>query len=260
MKRIRIIPLLLFEKGGLVKTKAFKSPTYVGDPINAIKIFNEKEVDELIFIDIEATREQSIPNYALITEIATECFMPLCYGGGINSLEQIKEILRLGVEKVCLGTIAFTQQELVTQAANKFGNQSIVVSVDVRTNKAGQKTVFISNGKINTELTPVDYAQKMERLGAGELLVQSIDQDGMQNGYDLELIESISNSVSIPVIACGGAKNLKDIQKAIESGASAAAAGSMFVFYGRYNAVLINAPLQSEIITLNNSLNQKLEW
>lgn len=251
MKRIRIIPLLLFEKGGLVKTKAFKSPTYVGDPINAIKIFNEKEVDELIFIDIEATQEQSIPNYALITEIATECFMPLCYGGGINSLEHIKEILRLGVEKVCLGTIAFTQQELVTQAANKFGNQSIVVSVDVRTNKAGQQTVFISNGTINTDLSPLDYAQKMEQLGAGELLLQSIDQDGMQNGYDLDLIESISNSVSIPVIACGGAKNLKDIQQSIENGASAAAAGSMFVFYGRYNAVLINAPSEIEINDLN---------
>lgn len=256
MKRIRIIPLLLFEKGGLVKTKEFKSPTYVGDPINAIKIFNEKEVDELIFIDIEATRELRSPNYSLITEIATECFMPLCYGGGINSLEHIKEILRLGVEKVCLGTIAFNQQELVTQAANKFGNQSIVVSVDVRTNKAGKQTVYISNGKINTELSPIDYAQKMEQLGAGELLVQSIDQDGKQNGYDLKLIESISNSVSIPIIACGGANDLSDIEDVIKSGASAAAAGSMFVFYGKYNAVLINAPSEKEIKQLNQNFKQ----
>lgn len=254
MKRVRIIPLLLFEKGGLIKTKMFNHPTYIGDPINALKIFNEKEVDELIFIDIEATRVKKAPNYQLIKEIATECFMPLCYGGGIKTINQIKEILHLGVEKVCLGTSAHLNPELITQAADKFGNQSIVVSIDVRTNKNGTQHVFVSNGTMNTGLSPIDYAIKMEQLGAGELLIQSIDKDGEQSGYDLGLIQSISKAVSVPIIACGGAKNLNDIKSAILQGASAAAAGSMFVYYGKYNAVLINAPSDTDIKELNQNL------
>lgn len=255
MKRIRIIPLLLFEKGGLAKTKVFNNPTYVGDPINAIKIFNEKEVDELIFIDIEATRLSKAPNIQQLSEIASECFMPLCYGGGITTIDQIKQILHLGVEKVCLGTIAHTNPELVTIAASKFGNQSIVISIDIKTEKSGKQTVFVSNGKISTGMEPIEYSQKMEQLGAGELLIQSINHDGMQNGYNLEVIEAISKAVSVPVIACSGAKNLSDVQLAIEHGASAAAAGSMFVFYGKYNAVLINTPSESEIHELNKIIS-----
>lgn len=253
MKRIRIIPLLLVENDGLTKTVQFNQRTYVGDPINAIKIFNEKEVDELIFIDIEASAKKKQPNFKLISEIATECFMPLCYGGGITKIEEIKIILSSGVEKVCLGKAVFYTPELITEAAKRFGNQSIVVSIDVRLVK-GNYRVFVNNGKIDTHLNVVEYAQKMEQLGAGELLLQSIDRDGKQTGYDTSLIEIISNAVEIPVIIAGGANTMQDFEQGINHGASAVAAGSMFVFYGKHRAVLINTPSKEEFDSLNNSL------
>jgi cyclase len=253
MKRIRIIPLLLFENDGLTKTVQFNQRTYVGDPINAIKIFNEKEVDELIFIDIEASAKKKQPNFKLISEIATECFMPLSYGGGITNIEEIKTILSSGVEKVCLGNTAFFAPELITEAARRFGNQSIVVSIDVRFIK-GDYRVFVNNGKIDTHLNVVEYAQKMELLGSGELLLQSIDRDGKQNGYDNSLIELVSNAVEIPVIIAGGANSMNDFEQGIKHGASAVAAGSLFVFYGKHRAILINTPSKEEFDNLNNSI------
>ena len=253
MKRIRIIPLLLFENDGLTKTVQFNQRTYVGDPINAIKIFNEKEVDELIFIDIEASSKKKQPNFKLISEIATECFMPLCYGGGITKIEEIKTILSSGVEKVCIGNAAFSTPELITEASKRFGNQSIVVSIDVRLVK-GEYRVFANSGKTDTQLNVVEYARKMEHLGAGELLLQSIDHDGKQSGYDTSLIEIVTNAVEIPVIVAGGANSMHDFELGIKHGASAVAAGSMFVFYGKHRAVLINTPSKEEFDSLNNSI------
>lgn len=247
MNRYRIIPVLLNSTSGLVKTTRFKNPKYVGDPINAIKIFNEKEVDELIILDIDSTKNKTEPNIDFIKKIATECFMPLCYGGGITKLEQIESILFNGVEKVSLNTSAYYNPKLIKEAANKFGNQSIVVSIDVKKNWMNKPLVFTAKGTKNTRLNPVEYAKEMESNGAGELLINSIDKDGTYTGYDLELIEKISQSVTIPIISCGGAKSITDFSQAINSGASAVAAGSMFVFFGDLKSVLINYPTTEEL-------------
>ncbi|MFN4234152.1 MAG: AglZ/HisF2 family acetamidino modification protein [Bacteroidia bacterium] len=251
MKAIpRVIPVLLLQNSGLVKTQKFKNPKYVGDPINAVKIFNEKEVDELIFLDITATKENRKPNYKLLNEIATECFMPLCYGGGINSINDIKNVINAGVEKVSINTAAIENPEFIKEASDKFGSSTIVVSIDVKKTFWGKKTIHVYSGSKNTGLDPIQFAIKMQEKGAGELLLNAIDRDGLMNSYDLELIEMISREVDIPVIACGGAGNLKHFKEAIHSGASAVAAGSMFVFHGRHRAVLINYPSQKELQTL----------
>jgi cyclase len=239
--------VLLNSNNGLVKTVKFNHPKYIGDPINAIKIFNDKEVDELIFLDINATRLNQKPNFSLIKEIATECFMPICYGGGITSLEEIHKILYSGIEKVSINTAAYSNPNLIKQAANQFGNQSIVVSIDVKKNWRGKQYVYINNGTKNTNETSIEFAQKMEDLGAGELLINSIDKDGTYSGYDLDLIQAISEKVTIPIIACGGASAITDFKKAVEKGASAVAAGSMFVYYGELKSVLINYPSEYEL-------------
>jgi len=244
----RIIPCLLLRNRGLVKTIKFKDPKYLGDPINVVKIFNDKEVDELIFLDIMATAEKRKPPFELLAEIASECFMPLGYGGGLRDLEDVKTILNLGVEKVCINSYAVENPSFIHAAADFAGSQSIVVSIDVRRGRFDKYRVFTHSGKKATGLDPVRLATEMERMGTGELLLNSIDQDGMMQGYDLELIRQVSSAVSIPVVACGGAGSVQDLADAVQKGgASAAAAGSLFVFQGPHRAVLISYPSAREL-------------
>lgn len=239
----RIIPSLLLRDNGLVKTIKFKNSTYIGDPINAVKIFNEKEVDELIFLDIDATRDKKEPPYELIKDIATECFMPFCYGGGVKSIDQIRKLLACGTEKVAINSEAFNNPNFIKEAAQVFGSSTIVISMDYKKKLFGKTFVYVNGGRKNTKLDPVTYAKNMEELGAGELLVNAIDHDGTMSGYDIEMIRKITDAVSIPVIACGGAGNLNDFKEVFQdANASAAAAGSFFVFQGKKRGVLISYP------------------
>jgi cyclase len=248
MNRGRVIPVLLLKNEGLVKTIKFKDPKYVGDPRNAVKIFNEKEVDELSFIDISARVKRVGPNFQMIEEIASECFMPLCYGGGVNTLEEIKKLFSIGVEKVSLNTLLHTNPEIVNEASRQYGSQSIIASIDVKKNFFGKYEVFTNSGTKNTKLDPVKFAINMQELGVGEILLNSIDRDGVMKGYDLVLISSITSVIDIPLIACGGAGNLEHMRDAISIGkASAVAAGSMFIYHGKHNAVLINYPKQEDL-------------
>ena len=247
----RIIPTLLLKNTGLVKTINFKRPTYIGDPINAVKIFNEKEVDEVIFLDITKTKEKKEPNFNLIKEIANECFIPFAYGGGLNSVDSIRKILKLGAEKVIINTAAFYTPNLISEAASIFGSQSIVVSIDYKKIWSGKKNVFVEAGKKNTKIDPVSYALRMEELGAGELYINSIDHEGKRCGYDIETIGAIASKVKIPVIASGGANDLDDIKNLLKkTQISAASAGSIFVFYGDMNGVLINYPNREKIASI----------
>lgn len=243
MKTKRVIPCLLLRSNGLVKTIKFKNPVYVGDPINAVKIFNEKEVDELIFLDIDATRNRTEPSYHIIKNIASECFMPFCYGGGINRLDQIEKIIALGTEKVCINSAAYLQPGLIKEAVEKFGSSTIVVAIDVKKNTFGKYRVYIKGGTMDTKQHPAEYVKRIESLGAGEIFLNSIDRDGTMAGYDLDMIKMISGTVSVPVIVCGGAGNLQHFKEAITiGGASAVSAGSYFVFQGKRRAVLITYP------------------
>jgi cyclase len=247
MKRVRVIPALLIRDGGLVKSVKFKDYKYVGDPINAVKIFNEKEVDEIVILDISATAKKKGPDLKAIREIASEAFMPLGYGGGITHLDEIKELIASGVEKVILNNSAIVSPQLVTDGAKYVGSQSIVVSIDVKKNIWGKYKVYARNASQGTGLDPVEFAQTMEAAGAGELFISSIDRDGAFSGYDLELIKLVSGAVKIPVVASCGAASLDDFRQAIEAGASAVSAGSMFVFQGPHRAVLISYPSQKEL-------------
>lgn len=242
MYRNRIIPCLLLKGDGLVKTIRFKEPKYVGDPINAVKIFNEKEVDELIFLDISATPGGQEPNFDRVRDIAGECFMPICYGGGVRTLEHAKRLFHLGVEKISLNTVAAENPPLIGELAAAFGSQSIIVGVDVRRDWLGRPRVFTGCGTKNTGRTPVDYVKEMVDRGAGEILLNSIDRDGTMKGFDLGLVREVTAAVSVPVVACGGAGSLADLDAAVAAGASAVAAGSLFVFTGPHRAVLINYP------------------
>lgn len=243
----RVIPCLLLKDQGLVKTVKFKDPKYIGDPINAVKIFNDKEVDELLFLDIRASVECKSPPLKILEEIASECFMPLAYGGGVRSLDDVRQIFAVGVEKVCINSYAVENPEFIRQAAEMFGSQSIVVSIDVKRNLFGKYEVYTHGGSRHTKIDPVEHARRMEQMGAGELFVNSIDRDGTQQGYDIELIRKISSAVAVPVIASGGAGRLEHFVEAVNSGASAVAAGSMFVFHGKHRAVLISYPEQGEL-------------
>jgi imidazole glycerol-phosphate synthase subunit HisF len=251
MRRIRVIPVLLLQNGGLVKGKKFRKHQYVGDPINAVKIFNEKEVDELAVLDISATISRRSPNIKQIAEIASEAFMPLSYGGGITKIEDVDELFYFGIEKVILNSSVFLNPGLITTIANKYGIQSVVVSIDVKKDWFGRNLVYTNCGNKNTNTEPGQLAKKYENLGAGEILLTSIDQEGTYRGYHIELIKEISSVVSIPIIANGGAGSMIHLKKAIESGASAVAAGNMFVFQRPLNAVLISYPNLSEIEDLN---------
>ncbi len=237
----RVIPCLLLSHGKLVKTVQFQNPNYIGDPVNAVKIYNEKEVDELIILDIAATKEGINPSFEMVKKIADECFMPLCYGGGIRTLEDIEFLLKIGVEKVAINTYAYKNPLFVEKASKMFGAQSIIVSIDVN------KFVYIKGGTESTFLDPIDYAKRVENAGAGEILLTSISKDGTMSGYDLDLISRVSKAVKIPVIACGGAGKIQDFLEAVKRGASACAAGSLFVYHGRNKAVLINFPSREEL-------------
>lgn len=244
----RIIPCLLVKNKGLVKTVNFKNPKYVGDPINAVRIFNEKEVDELIVLDIDATLENRGPDYNMIENIAAECRMPLCYGGGVTTNDQVQKIIQLGVEKVTISSSALDNPNLVTEAAECMGNQSVVVVLDVKKNNTSDTyEVWTRNGSNNTGKSPSETARIMERLGAGEIVINSIDNDGQMKGYDLALVEKIRESIRVPLTVLGGAGSLHDIGRLIHRfGAIGAAAGSLFVFKGTYKAVLINYPNRKE--------------
>ena len=241
------MPVLLLQGDGLVKGIQFKNHTYVGDPMNAIHIFNEKEVDELVFLDITATQENRAPRLAYIAKIADECFMPFAVGGGIKDVKQIREILYAGAEKVSINTAAVENPTLISEAANLFGSQSVVVSIDYKKTWPDSKWVFTYSGTKNTKLDPIEWAVRVAELGAGEILLNSMDRDGSMEGYDIETIAQVSSAVNVPVIACGGAGNIEHLGEAVRSGASALAAGSMFVFHGRKRAVLISYPTQKEL-------------
>jgi len=245
--RSRIIPILLLQGSGLYKTRKFLKPVYIGDPINAIKIFNEKEVDELCFLDINASKLKQEPNFKILKNIASECFMPLSYGGGITSFEIVRKLTSIGFEKVIINTAAFENRKLIPELSKYFGVSTIVGSVDVKKNWYGKEEVRIKSGLKKIPFTPEAWAIELESQGVGEIIINSINNDGELCGYDIDLIKRISDVVSVPVIAAGGARNLDDIEDAkIIGGASAAAAGAMFVFHGKHRAVLIKYPSEKE--------------
>lgn len=239
---VRVIPCLLLRSGGLIKTAQFKDEKYVGDPLNAVRIFNEKEVDELIFLDVTATAEGRTPDIGFIREIAGECFMPLSYGGGISSLADLEALFSAGVEKVVINAAAFERCDVIRQAVGIYGSQSIVVAMDVRRSIFGRYSVWTHRASRDRKVDPVQHAKEMDELGVGEIFLNSIDRDGTGKGYDLELIERVARAVAMPVIASGGAGKIEDFQAAVDAGASAVAAGSLFVFYGKHRAVLITYP------------------
>ena len=232
-----------------MKTVNFKDPKYVGDPINAVKIFNEKEVDELIVLDIDASSEGRNPDFTLIKNLAAECRMPLCYGGGVKTIKHAKEIIHLGAEKIAISSAAIEDPLLVSAIAEEVGKQSVIVVIDVKKKGLLSKyEVFTHNGTKATGKNPVEFAREMEKLGVGEIVVNSIDNDGVMKGYDMKLIESIREAVNVPMTVLGGAGSLSDIQQIVNKfGVIGVAAGSLFVFKGVFKAVLINYPKRSEI-------------
>lgn len=244
----RIIPCLLIHNKGLVKTVKFKEGKYVGDPLNAVRIFNEKEVDELMVLDIDASVKGSEPNYLLIEKIAKECRMPLCYGGGIKTVVQAKRIFSYGVEKIAISSLAVEKPEIVSEMAMAVGNQSVVVVMDVhKRSLLGKYELYTHNGTKETGLNPVDFAIEMQKRGAGELVVNNIDNDGTMRGFDMRLIGLVKQAVSIPITVIGGAGSLDDVGEVIRHhGLVGVSAGSLFVFKGKYKAVLINYPNPQE--------------
>ena len=242
MLRPRIIPCLLVQGNGLVKTVRFSAPKYIGDPLNAVRIFNEKGVDELVVLDIDATVEGREPDYDLIRNLASECRMPLCFGGGIHSMEQAQRIIRLGVEKVALSSALVDRPELASELAVALGSQSVVAVLDVkRSGWRGQHHVFVRNGTVDTKNRPAVLAARLCEAGVGEVIINSIDRDGTMEGYDMELMAQVREHVSVPLTALGGAGCAEDIESLVARfGIVGAAAGSLFVFKGRYRAVLIN--------------------
>ena len=256
MLKPRIIPVLLIKNKGLVKTVKFKDAKYVGDPINAVKIFNEKEVDELVVLDIDASIEGREPDYKTIENLASECRMPLCYGGGIKTIEQAQQILSLGVEKVALSSSAIENPDLISKLSERVGRQSVVVILDVKKKFLGKKyECFIHNGTINTKLCPFEFAEKAQELGVGEIVVNSIDQDGTMKGYDLEFVSNFKSQINVPVTILGGAGEYGHIEQLIsQEGIVGAAAGSLFVFKGKYRAVLINYPNKQEKESMISSI------
>jgi cyclase len=264
MLRPRIIPCLLIHNGGLVKTIGFQNPKYVGDPINAVKIFNEKEVDELIVFDIDATRNQQGPDFNLIRKLAVECRMPFCYGGGITTVNQAKQIINLGAEKVAISSSAVLNLKLVEEIGNNIGKQSVVVVLDVRKKNRFLSSpvydIYINNRRIKTNLNLVDFINNLNSIGIGELVVNSIDNDGLMKGYDFDLIQLVRNITDFPMTVLGGAGSLHDLKQLFDRFTIiGAAAGSFFLFKGKYRAVLISYPSREEIrfITKNNSNNLK---
>ena len=247
MYRARVIPCLLLSGEGLVKTVRFSSPRYVGDPINAVKIFNEREVDELALLDITATREQREPAFDHLRAIAGECFMPLSYGGGIRTIEHARALFSIGIEKVIINTAAVEEPSLLTAVAAEYGSQAVIAGIDVKKDWLGRCRVFTRAGTTNSGLSPQAHAEAVVAKGAGEILLTSIDRDGTMSGYDVEMIRELSRAVPVPLVACGGAGTVAHLGEAIRAGASAVAAGSLFVFAGSRRAVLINYPSPAEL-------------
>ena len=248
MLRTRIIPTLLLHDESLVKTVRFNKFTYVGDPCNTVRIFNELEVDELLFLDIKASREKRSPNLKLLANIANECFMPLAYGGGIRTLDDAKAIFEIGFEKVVVNTSALETPELITKLAEHFGSQAVIVSLDVKKDLLGAYHVCTYSGTKKIKYNPVEQAKKMELLGAGEILLTSIEREGTWNGFDLELIKSVTEAVSVPVVAHGGAGTIEHIGEVVKySRASAVALGSMVVFQKKGMGVLVNFPDEQQV-------------
>lgn len=246
--RTRLIPTLLLDDGGLVKTVKFKEGTYVGDPANTVRIFNELEVDELCILDIHATRQRRAPSWDLLTELASEAFMPLSYGGGVRDVETVGKLLRTGFEKVIINTAAVDRPDLVRRASDAYGTQAIIVSIDVRRKILGRYEVMVESGSRGTGMDPVEAAQRAQDLGAGEILLTAIDREGTWSGLDTKLIAQVTRKVTIPVIAHGGAGTVEHIGEAVhDGGASAVALGSMVVFQGKDLGVLVNFPDQAEL-------------
>lgn len=242
MLKTRVIPVLLMKDNGLYKGVKFKNHRYVGDPINAVKIFNEKEVDELVLLDIEASVLNKEINFKLLEDIVSEAFMPLAYGGGIKSVEDAKSLFRLGIEKIVLNTTALSNKGIIEDIVSIFGSQSVVFSLDIKKTFWGNYCVYSKSGTIKIKHNVLEICKAMENIGVGEIIINSIDRDGCMEGYDLEIINTISSNLSIPTVACGGASGLQDFQYAIDYGAHAVAAGSMFVYSGVHKAVLISYP------------------
>lgn len=256
MLRPRIIPSLLIHDKGLVKTVKFKDHKYIGDPINAVKIFNEKEVDELAVFDIDATVLGNEPNYILIEKLANQSRMPLCYGGGVKTVKQAQRIFSLGVEKIALSSSIIQNPNLITEISEKVGSQSVIVVLDVKKKLLGGYEIYTHNGKKSTGISPIKFAKIAQKSGAGEVIINSIDNDGMMNGFDMNIIAKVREEITIPLTVLGGAGNLEDIKKVIlKNGIIGVAAGSLFVFRGVYKAVLINYPSKEEKNTLYKSLN-----
>jgi len=248
--RPRVIPCLQLRNRSLVKTRRFRDLVYLGDPVNAVKIFNEKEADELIVLDITATSDGRSPNFEFVAEFASECFMPLAYGGGIRAAEHVARLFAIGVEKVVINSAAF-ETDLVTRAASEHGSQSVVVSMDVKESFLGGHEVYVRSGTKRTRLDPVAYARRMEEAGAGELFVNFIDLEGMQLGYNVAVLAEIAAAVSIPVIGCGGAGTLAHLRTAFrDTGVAALAAGTMFCLHGKHRAPLISFPTPAEVAGL----------
>jgi cyclase len=237
---MRVIPVLLLDNKRLVKTIQFKNPIYVGDPINAVKIFNEKEVDELTLIDITATKENRKPDFRLIEDIVSEAFMPIGYGGGIKSIEDARTLFTLGVEKVVLNSLLIENEGEISRLVGEYGSQSVVACIDYKKNLFGKKNPFFKGLSKSLSTDVLEFAKRIQDLGVGEIILQSVDKDGSGSGYDLEMLSLISKAVSIPVVVAGGASTGNDFRLAFDHGASAAAAGSMFVFNGKHRAVLIS--------------------
>jgi len=256
-KRPRIIPCLTLQHMDLVKTIGFKKPRYLGDPVNSVKIFNKKNVDEMCIIDISATKEKRKPDFEYLFEIASEAFMPLCYIGGIKTIDDAKKLFRIGYEKIGVNSLLYENPDEVKRIADYAGCQSVVASIDVKTGLLGNKEVWIYGATKDVRESPITAVKRALKYGVGELLITSIDRDGLMKGFDCELIQSVSKNVNVPVIACGGAGSIFDIKKVIEIGkADAVAVGSFFVYYGKNKAVLINTPsedeyIQSEIFIIN---------
>jgi cyclase len=251
MFRPRVIPVLLLKNLGLVKSVRFKNFRYIGDPINAVKLFNDMGADELVFLDILANQEKRAISTDFVKRVGDEANMPFSVGGGISDLNEIRSVLKAGAEKVILNTIAALKPDFIKEASDEFGSSTITISIDVKKTLFGKEKVYISSGKKETIYSPVSFSKLVEEKGAGEIIINSIDNDGMMAGYDIDLIKRVSEAVNIPVVALGGAGSNDDLKTAVRDGfASAVAAGSLFVYHGPRRAVLINYPGQEELLEI----------
>ena len=250
----RIIPCVLYSDGGLVKTKKFRSPNYIGDPINSLRLFNDMGVDELLFIDIDASKNKSEPNFTLVQEIASECFMPLSYGGGVKDVHTVEKLLKMGVEKVAINSAFLSNLNLCKKISQEFGSSTLIGSIDVRKNLIGRYRVYNHIKKKILSMDPIDYAKQLEAYGVGEIFINNVDLDGTFNGYDISLLQEIENKLSVPIIPCGGAGSLTDLSEVFnKTKIKAVAAGSIFVYTGKFNAVLINFPTEDQKEQIMNS-------